>query len=399
MIIGAAFATRMEGVGGGHRSGGMVAFCDLHLLDRRRAGDCRSACCARLARSRAAARVCCTIEGRHDISHRITYVGHATLLIEAGGVRILTDPGAARIGSHTCAGARHRCWSMWQEHLDAVLISHLHYDHLDLPSLRKLGQATRLIVPVGAGALLRQHGFTHVEELRVGERTSVNGVPVTGDAAVHSGARGPLGPTAECLGYIVGASAHAGVYFAGDTDLFPEMAQMAGSVDVALMPVWGWGPTLGAGHMDPYRAAQASQIIAPQIAIPIHWGTLYPLAIHPSRKAFLVDPPFLFREFHAAPGATGGRAHPAAGRALPKWSEPSAIRSQDSVTRSRLPRLSASIVFTNVFMLTPSCLARSDKTRMQAFGCALNKLAAVRAATARFRHRQPYTLERRNRLL
>lgn len=229
------------------------------------------------------------------ISHRITYVGHATLLIEAGGVRILTDP----VLRARLAHLRRRpspLLAQWQERLDAVLISHLHYDHLDLPSLRKLGQATRLIVPVGAASLLRQHGFTHVEELRAGERTSVNGVPVMATRAVHNGARGPLGPTAECLGYIVGAGAQR-TYFAGDTDLFPEMEQMAGGVDIALMPVWGWGPTLGAGHMDPYRAAQASQLIAPRVAIPIHWGTLYPLAIHRLTKAFLVDPPFLFREF------------------------------------------------------------------------------------------------------
>lgn len=229
------------------------------------------------------------------ISHRITYIGHATILIEADGVRILTDP----VLRTRLAHLRRRASPLlvqWQEKVDAVLISHLHYDHLDLPSLRKLGHSTRVIVPVGAAALLRRHGFSRVEELRAGERTSVRGVPVTAMRAVHNGARGPLGPTAECLGYIIGAGAQR-TYFAGDTDLYPEMAQMAGSVDVALMPVWGWGPTLGAGHMDPYRAAQASQLIAPQVAIPIHWGTLYPLAIRRLTKAFLIDPPRLFREF------------------------------------------------------------------------------------------------------
>ena len=226
---------------------------------------------------------------------QITYIGHATVLIEAGGVRILTDPVLRTRLVHL----RRRpspLLAQWQEQIDAVLISHLHYDHLDLPSLHKLGKRTRVIVPVGAAMLLRQHGFTHVEELRADERTSVRGVPVTAVRAVHNGARGPLGPTAECLGYIVGDDGQR-TYFAGDTDLYPEMVQMAGSVDVALMPVWGWGPTLGAGHMDPYRAAQASQLIAPQVAIPIHWGTLYPLAIHYLTKAFLIDPPRLFREF------------------------------------------------------------------------------------------------------
>ena len=229
------------------------------------------------------------------ITHRITYVGHATVLIEAGGARILTDP----VLRHRIVHLRRRrspILGMWQENLDAVLISHLHYDHLDLPSLRRLGRQSRLIVPVGAGALLRQHGFDNIEELRAGERTSVSGVSVTATMALHSGARGPLGPTADCLGYIVGDGTQR-TYFAGDTDLFPEMEQMAGAVDVGLIPVWGWGPTLGTGHMDPYRAAEACKLIAPQVAIPIHWGTLYPLAIHRLTKAFLIDPPLLFREF------------------------------------------------------------------------------------------------------
>jgi L-ascorbate metabolism protein UlaG (beta-lactamase superfamily) len=63
------------------------------------------------------------------------------------------------------------------------------------------------------------------------------------------------------------------VYFAGDTDLFPGMAKLRKRVDVALLPVWGWGRGVGPGHLDPDRAARAAAIISPEIAIPIHWGT------------------------------------------------------------------------------------------------------------------------------
>jgi L-ascorbate metabolism protein UlaG (beta-lactamase superfamily) len=63
------------------------------------------------------------------------------------------------------------------------------------------------------------------------------------------------------------------VYFAGDTDLFEGMGELRGIVDVALLPVWGWGPSVGEGHLDPQRAAQATAMIAPRLAIPIHWGT------------------------------------------------------------------------------------------------------------------------------
>jgi L-ascorbate metabolism protein UlaG (beta-lactamase superfamily) len=70
------------------------------------------------------------------------------------------------------------------------------------------------------------------------------------------------------------ASASQAVYFAGDTDLFAGMSALAGSIDLALLPVSGWGPTLGPGHLDPARAAEAAEMIAPRLAIPIHWGTL-----------------------------------------------------------------------------------------------------------------------------
>jgi L-ascorbate metabolism protein UlaG (beta-lactamase superfamily) len=238
---------------------------------------------------------------------RITYVGHATVLVEMGGVRLLTDPVLRQRIYHL----RRRNVPIPEglhENLDAVLISHMHHDHLDVPSLRRLGKSTRLIAPNGAGALLRQHGFRRVEELRVGERTTVGNVQVTAAFALHSGARGPLGPSAETLGFVLGgempgAAALPRIYFAGDTDVFPEMAQYAGTLDLALLPVWGWGPTLGPGHMDPQRAAEACRLLAPQVAIPIHWGTLYPLAVHRITSAFLIDPPILFAEFvlHMAP--------------------------------------------------------------------------------------------------
>ena len=230
---------------------------------------------------------------------RITYVGHATLLVEMGGVRLLTDPVLRRQVFHL----RRRNVPIpvhVRDNLDAVLISHMHHDHLDLPSLHLLGSTTRLIVPNGAGALLRAHGFTRVEEVRAGERTSVGNVAITATFALHSGTRGPLGPSAESLGFIMGdrmATGQCTIYFAGDTDLFPEMADWAGSLDVALLPVWGWGPTLGVGHMDPYRAAQACRLLVPRLAIPIHWGTLYPIAMHRVSPGFLVNPPLLFRQF------------------------------------------------------------------------------------------------------
>ena len=92
--------------------------------------------------------------------------------------------------------------------------------------------------------------------------------------ADHSPARLPVrGPRAEPLGFVIGE--RPSVYFAGDTDLFPEMAELA-PVDVALLPVAGWGPRLGPGHMDSERAARAAALLEARVAIPIHWGTLHP---------------------------------------------------------------------------------------------------------------------------
>jgi L-ascorbate metabolism protein UlaG (beta-lactamase superfamily) len=84
------------------------------------------------------------------------------------------------------------------------------------------------------------------------------------------------------------------VYFAGDTDVFPSMAELAPELDVALLPVWGWGPRLGPGHMDPGRAATALELLRPRVAMPIHWGTFWPLGLGRVRQARLVEPPHEF---------------------------------------------------------------------------------------------------------
>ena len=94
------------------------------------------------------------------------------------------------------------------------------------------------------------------------------------------------------LGFIVSGSRR--IYFAGDTDLFDGMSALAGSLDVALLPVAGWGSKVGPGHLDPLRAAQALRLLQPRLAIPIHWGTFSPL-----NRSTSADPPEAFRR-HAA---------------------------------------------------------------------------------------------------
>jgi L-ascorbate metabolism protein UlaG (beta-lactamase superfamily) len=204
------------------------------------------------------------------LADRITYVGHATILIELGGVRLITDPLLRERFMHI---RRHREVpdpSVARD-IDAVLISHLHADHLDPPSLRMVGSATRLIVPERAGATLRRRGFAAITELAPGSSATVDALTVTATPAVHDARRYKLGRRLPALGYVV-EGAGSRVYFAGDTDLFDEMDELDG-VDVALLPIAGWGPRLSRGHLDPERAAEAAERIRPRIVVPIHWGT------------------------------------------------------------------------------------------------------------------------------
>jgi L-ascorbate metabolism protein UlaG (beta-lactamase superfamily) len=225
-------------------------------------------------------------------------------LIEVDGVSLLTDPLLRDRVAHLRRQVPLPRPAVYAD-LDAVLISHLHHDHLDLASLRLLGLEIPLLVPAGAGELLRGHGFSDVRELDAGESANVGALAVTAVQACHDGRRrpGPRGQRAQTLGYLVGG--RRTVYFAGDTELFEEMSALAVShPDVALLPVAGWGPTLGAGHMDPLDAARAARLIRPRIAIPMHWGTLLPIGLAGRHRPRLGDPPRVFAE-HVASLAPG----------------------------------------------------------------------------------------------
>jgi L-ascorbate metabolism protein UlaG (beta-lactamase superfamily) len=227
----------------------------------------------------------------------LDFIGHSAVRIELDGVRLLTDPvtrgrvGPLRRVEPVPGRTRLR-------DIDAVLISHLHWDHLDVPSLRDLGRSVPVFVPVGSGPWMRAAGFRDVRELGVGDVADVGGVMVRAVPAVHSGFRPPLGPTAPPLGFVVRGS--RSIYFAGDTDLFDGMGELGEPIDVALLPVWGWGPTLGRGlHLDPLRAAQALRLIRPRAAVPIHWGTYWPHALGRVFPERLVEPPAAFVEYAA----------------------------------------------------------------------------------------------------
>ncbi len=221
----------------------------------------------------------------------ITWLGHATVLIEIDGIRLLTDPVLSdRIGPLVRIAPSVRSDAVGD--VDCVLLSHLHADHTDLPTLRSVVRSGPILAPHGARAWLLAKGLHDVRELRPGHEIAVGGVKVIATAATHDPRRWPFGPQAEPVGYMIRGS--RSVYFAGDTDLFLAMGELRGSVDVALLPVWGWGPRVGAGHLDPDRAAAATALIAPRLTIPIHWGT-YALGRRP--KPTMSNPERPAREF------------------------------------------------------------------------------------------------------
>jgi L-ascorbate metabolism protein UlaG (beta-lactamase superfamily) len=222
---------------------------------------------------------------------RVTYLGHSTLLIEMDGVRILTDP---MLRKHVTFLVRNGppIDPTFYQNIDAILISHLHYDHLDFPSLRLVNPPYRLIVPFEAAAVVEKGGFGGAEELKIGASTKVGPLEVRAVFADHVRQRGPGGPAADCVGYILRGSHN--IYFPGDTALFPEMASLAEDLDLVFMPVWGWGANRGKKHMGPDEAAQAVQLLQPRYAIPIHWGSFVPFGFHLFSPGFSRLPPLQF---------------------------------------------------------------------------------------------------------
>lgn len=202
---------------------------------------------------------------------RLTWLGHATAVIELDGVRLVTDPVLTRRVGHlrrlappaaVPAGA------------DAALVSHLHLDHLHGPSLRRLAPG-RVVAPRGAARLLRRWTRADVTEVGAGDEVVVGALRVRAVPAAHDGRRAPGMRAFPALGYVVRGS--AAVYFAGDTGPFAGMADLAEPpLDLALLPVAGWGPRLGPGHLGPEEAARALGLLRPRRAVPIHWGTYAP---------------------------------------------------------------------------------------------------------------------------
>jgi L-ascorbate metabolism protein UlaG (beta-lactamase superfamily) len=243
---------------------------------------------------------------------KVTWWGHATTTIELGGLRILTDPVL-----HTRLAHLRRVSGpnpdVRARQADAVLISHLHADHLHIPSLRELGRGVRIIAPRGTAGVLRSETrlLDQLEEIDVDGAVEVGGLRIRAVPAAHDGHRLPGSRhVAPALGFVLATTADS-VWFAGDTGLFDAMSDI-GPVGTAIVPVGGWGPTLGPHHLDPAQGAEAVRRVGARDAVPVHYGTFWPVGLRrvhpPSYRRMFADPGARFAAA-LAQADPGSRAH------------------------------------------------------------------------------------------
>jgi L-ascorbate metabolism protein UlaG (beta-lactamase superfamily) len=209
---------------------------------------------------------------------RVTWWGHATATVEIGGLRLLTDPVLTARVAHVLRRVGGPMPSSDAADADVVVVSHLHADHLHLPSLRRVETPATLVVPHGAGLFAARAWPGSMVEARPGEALAFGSTTLTPVRALHDGHRFPgSGIRAPALGYVI---EHGGirVWFAGDTGWSGDLARLA-PVTVALVPIGGWGPTLGPHHLDPEQAAHAVAVTRAAHAVPLHYGTFWPVGL------------------------------------------------------------------------------------------------------------------------
>lgn len=231
---------------------------------------------------------------------RLTWLGHSTVVLDVDGARIVTDPLLRRDAGLLRRAHPQPDASSWHR-ADAVLLSHLHHDHAELRSLRMLRGVPVMSDPANV-AWLRRRGLEPTRPLGDHWTPLGHGVEVRQVPAVHRHRPMPHRPNAA-HGHLVRAPSGT-VWIAGDTELYEEMEALpdlaGGAIDVALVPVWGWGPRLSGGHLTPSTAATAVAMTRARVAIPVHWGTLHPPGTRRPRGAWFVRAGERFAEQVAA---------------------------------------------------------------------------------------------------
>ena len=221
---------------------------------------------------------------------RVTWFGHSSSLVELDRHRILFDP----VWGERCSPSSFAGPERWYPpvlaldalpELDAVVISHDHYDHLDHPTIVALAaRGTRFVVPLGVGAHLERWGVPaeQLTELDWWEETEVGRLRVVATPARHFSGRGP-GQTDQTLWAGWALLGERRVYYSGDTAMFPELAAIGerlGPFDVTMIEVGAYDAAWADVHLGPEQAVRAHQLVGGELMIPVHWG-LFDLALHP----------------------------------------------------------------------------------------------------------------------
>lgn len=221
---------------------------------------------------------------------RITWLGHSSSLVELDGHRLLLDP----VWGERCSPLSFAGPERWYPpplaldelpDIDAVIISHDHYDHLDHPTIVALAaRGTTFVVPLGIGAHLERWGVAPeaMVELDWWEETTIGGLRIVATPARHFSGRGP-GQADQTLwaGWAMIGPEHR-VFFSGDTAMFPgfdEIGERFGPFDAAMLEVGAYDQAWADVHLGPEQAVKASQMVRGEVMVPVHWG-LFDLALH-----------------------------------------------------------------------------------------------------------------------
>lgn len=237
----------------------------------------------------------------------LTWVGHASYLIRTGGAAVLADPVwsdaiPGRVRRRTAPGLD------WAElpPIDVLIISHNHYDHLDVPTIRRLPRSTSVLAPAALRAWFTRRGFTDVTELDWWERHEVAGLGFEFVPAHHWTRRGVFDLNRSLWGgWIVQAADGPKIYFAGDSAYghrFAEIGARHPHIDLAMMPIGAYAPRwfMGSAHADPAQTVQACLDANVQRMAWMHWGT-FVLSQEP-----MAEPARLTRTAWAAAGRPAG---------------------------------------------------------------------------------------------
>jgi L-ascorbate metabolism protein UlaG (beta-lactamase superfamily) len=222
----------------------------------------------------------------------IAWLGHSTVMLDLDGTRLLTDPLLRRHAGLLRRRFPKPAPDLWRDP-DAVLVSHLHYDHAEVASLRMLPPVPVLTAPENA-AWLRRKGLVGTPLGEEWERVGGGTVEVRLTRAIHEHRPMPHRPNAA-NGHLV-RGAERSVWLVGDTSLYPEMTEIPDALgrrlDLIVVPIAGWGPRLSPGHLGPDEAVTACVRSGARWALPVHWGTL-----HPPMPGFL-DAAWIDRPYH-----------------------------------------------------------------------------------------------------